>query len=137
MMFIETNLMEKRMREYASEGHWGHRTVGDYLDENTKRFPNKIAIVDPKGRRVTYKELGKMVNRIALGFLKMGIKKGDIISVQLPNWVEFVYTYFALSKIGAVMNPLAATYRQNEVYYILKFSESKSVIIMDEFRHFN
>jgi len=136
-MFIETNLTDKRIREYTSKGYWEHMTVGDYLDENIKKYPNKIAIVDPKGRRVTYKELGRMVNRIALGFLKMGIKKGDIISVQLPNWIEFEYTYFALSKIGAIMNPLAATYRQNEVYYILKFSESKAVIITDEFRHFN
>jgi non-ribosomal peptide synthetase component E (peptide arylation enzyme) len=136
-MTIETNLTAERIREYTSKGLWGDKTVCDYLDETIKKYPDKIAVVDSRGKRLTYEALGRISERLSLGFLNLGIKKEDIVSIQLPNCVEFTCIYFALARIGVVFNTLAATYRHSEVRYILNFSESKTMIIPDEFRRFD
>ncbi|WP_220184081.1 AMP-binding protein [Thermoactinomyces mirandus] len=52
----------------------------------------------------TYRELGKLVDRVALGLLRIGLKKGDVISIQLPNWNEFVILHYAATRIGAITN---------------------------------
>jgi acyl-CoA synthetase len=136
-MPITTLLNEKTIKEYTSRGFWGDKTIDAYLHESINKFPNKIAAVDSRGKRATYAEIGTMANRLALGFLNRGIRKGDIVSVQLPNCVEFSWVYFALAKIGVVFNSLNPTYRHSEVEYILNFCNSKAVIIPDEFRRFS
>jgi acyl-CoA synthetase len=136
-MEIKTVLTQARIEEYTSKGFWGDKTVGDYLDDSIRKYPKKVAVVDSKGKRLTYEELGTMADRLALGLLKSGISKGDIVSVQLPNCVEVPVVFFALARIGAIFNSLNATYRHSEVEYILNFCESKAVIIPDAFRRFD
>jgi non-ribosomal peptide synthetase component E (peptide arylation enzyme) len=136
-MRIVTNLTQERINDYTSRGLWGDKAISDYLDETIKKHPDKTAVVDSRGKRLTYEALGQISKKLALGFLKLGLKKEDIVSVQLPNCVEFACIYFALARIGVVLNTLAATYRHSEVRYILKFAESKIMMIPDEFRRFD
>ena len=95
-----------------------------------------MAIID-KNSRYTYRELGKLVDRVALGLLKLGLKKGDVISFQLPNWNEFVILHFAATRIGAISNPLVPIYREREIDFMVKMVESKTIVIPDHFRGFN
>ena len=136
-MSIETMLTEDRIREYVSKGLWGEKTIGDYLDESVRKWPDKIAVVDARGKKLTYSQLDAMATRLALGFLELGFEKEDIVSVQLPNCVEYVCLYFAFAKIGVVFNMLNATYRHSEVKNILQFCETKAVFIPDQFRRFD
>ncbi|MEW6263570.1 MAG: AMP-binding protein [Thermodesulfobacteriota bacterium] len=136
-MPVESMLNEERIKKYTLSGLWGNRNFPDYFNESVHKYPDKTAVVGPRGNRLTYRELNRLSDRVALGLLHMGIKKEDIATVQLPNCVEIVYIYLALAKIGVIFNPVPATYRNKEIEYIINFSESKIVIIPDVFRRFN
>jgi len=86
---------------------------------------------------LTYKELEGLANRAATSLLRLGVGRGDIVTVQLPNWWEFVVTAFACSKIGAVMNPVMPILRERELVYILKFCQAKVFIVPKAYRGFD
>lgn len=119
-----------------NESRWPNKTIIDYLDEAIQRYPHKRAIVDHKSC-YTYEELGRMVDRVALGLLEYGLQKGDVLSLQLPNWNEFIILHYAASKIGAITNPLVPIYRDREIGHMLATVEAKMIVIPDEFRGFH
>lgn len=133
-MSFETILTKEYIEKYQNQ--WPNKTILDYLKQTVELTPDKIAIIDKKSR-YTYKELGKLVDRVALGLLELGLKKGDVISFQLPNWNEFVILHFAATRIGAVSNPLIPIYRDREIGFMVKMAESKMIVVPDEFRGFD
>jgi cyclohexanecarboxylate-CoA ligase len=120
----------------TTAGHWPNTTICTYLDAAVRRYPEKTAVVDPF-RRLTYAELACLVDRLALAFLDMGLDTGDVVSFQLPNWNQFIIVQYALSRIGAVGNPLIPIYRQRELRFMLKLAASKVMIIPRTFRDFD
>ncbi|MFC2949691.1 AMP-binding protein [Virgibacillus sediminis] len=133
-MNVETLLTDEYIRKY--EDVWPNKTILDYLEAAIEKNPDKDAIIDKKSR-YTYKELGEMVERVALGLLEYGIGKGDVISIQLPNWNEFVILHYAATRIGAVTNPLIPIYRDREIGYMVRMAESKMIVVPDTFRGFD
>lgn len=133
-MKLETLLTTDYLKAYQEV--WPQKTIIDYLNNAIKRNPKKLAIIDGKSR-YTYEELGKMVDRVALGLLELGIKKDDVVSLQLPNWNEFIILHYAITRIGAITNPLIPIYREREISYMVGMVESKALIIPDTFRNFN
>jgi len=107
-------------------------TLGDQLDKTSERYPDNIAIVF-REQRVNYKELQEQVNKIAKGLLYLGIQKNDKIALWLSNRPEFIYSKFAIAKIGAVMVPINTRYKAYEIEYILNHSDSTTLIMMDNF----
>jgi len=132
---IETTITPEMVKEYTASGYWSEKTLGDFLDQNVLNFPNKEAIIF-QDQRITYRQFGQRVDRLALNFLELGFKKEDMVVVQLPNRPEFLYVFFALVKIGAVVVPVISSYRDKELDYIIKFSEAKAVVIPNEFKGF-
>ncbi len=133
-MKFETMLNPDYIERYQSV--WPNKTILDYLYDAIAKFPDKVAIIDKKSR-YTYGELGKMVDRVALGMLELGLGKGDVISIQLPNWNEFIILHYAATRIGAITNPLIPIYRDREIGYMVGMAESKMIVIPDEFRGFD
>jgi len=133
-MIMETILTPEYEEKYQSV--WPNRTILDYLNDSIKLFPDKIAIIDRKSR-YTYRELGRLVDRVALGLLELGLGKGDVISFQLPNWNEFVILHYAATRIGAISNPLIPIYRDREIGFMVGMVESKMIVIPDEFRGYD
>lgn len=131
---METILNKEYIENYQSV--WPNRTILDYLNDSAQKFPDKTAIIDKKSR-YTYRELIKLVDRVALGLLELGLRKGDVISFQLPNWNEFVILHYAVTRIGAISNPLIPIYREREISYMVGLAESKMIVIPAEFRGFN
>ncbi|WP_042347225.1 AMP-binding protein [Bacillus massiliigorillae] len=115
---------------------WPNRTIIDYLNDAIHSYPDKLAIIDWKSR-YTYRELGKLVNRVALGLLQIGISKDDVVSFQLPNWNEFIILHYAVTRIGAISNPLIPIYREREIGYMVSMAESKMIVVPDTFRGFD
>jgi non-ribosomal peptide synthetase component E (peptide arylation enzyme) len=68
-------------------------------------FPDKEALIDAN-TRLTWLEYKNMMDRMALNFLELGIKKGDLVVAQVSNCVQAVIAEFALARIGACMSPL-------------------------------
>ncbi|MFJ7366635.1 AMP-binding protein [Peribacillus frigoritolerans] len=132
-MKLETILTQQYVEKYQDV--WPNRTILDYLNDAIVKHPDKIAIIDKKSS-FTYKQLGKLVDRIALGLLHIGLGKGDVVSFQLPNWNEFIILHYAVTRIGAISNPLIPIYRDREIGYMVGVAESKMIVVPDYFRGF-
>ena len=96
-----TKWAEDVAKRYRDLGYWQGVTLSDLLARAIRRAPDKAALIHG-GERITYRTLGESVDRLACGFIRAGIKPLDRVVVQLPNVPEFVYTYFALARIGAM-----------------------------------
>ncbi|GAB3053235.1 class I adenylate-forming enzyme family protein [Virgibacillus ainsalahensis] len=108
-------------------------SVANLLEKQVERYGDKELISDQK-ERLSYREFGDKVNRLAGGLLKLGIQKGDRIGVCLPNWHEMAVIFFASAKIGATVVPFNPMYRSQEIEYILKNSEPKALFISQTFK---
>jgi fatty-acyl-CoA synthase len=108
------------------------KTVAQVFDEVVKKYPDNEAMVYvDKNLRQTWKELGARVDALARGFAAIGIKPGEKIAIwaaNVPNWVEI---FFACAKIGAVSLTVNPSYREKELEYILKDSESENLALVD------
>jgi len=89
------------------------------------------------GHRVTYRELLARVDRTAAALQNLGLGPGDVVTIQLPNWVEFAYVFFACERIGAIANQIGPDFRSREVEYIVRFSESRAFVCPATFRGFD
>jgi non-ribosomal peptide synthetase component E (peptide arylation enzyme) len=135
-MKFETRLTDALDAHYRTSGHWGSETFYSLLAARAAAHPDRVAIVD-RGRRVTYAELGTRVDRVSAGFAALGIGAGDVVTIQLPNWAEFAYVFFALERLGAVANQIGPDFRSREVDYILRFSESRAFVCPASFKGFD
>jgi len=119
--------------KYNRLGWWAGLTLGDILDKAADIYPNKEALVDGRSR-LTYSQVREMANRLAISLMELGIKAMDRVLVQLPNWREFVYSYFALQKIGAIPVLLIDRYRPYEINYLFRLTGATSWILPEKYR---
>ena len=122
--------------EYGEKGYWGTTTLADLWDRNARDYPDKEAVVDSK-TRLTWAQAKQWINRLALGFLELGIKKGEVIVIQLPNCVELCLLRLACEKVGALCLPILRTFRHKEMEYLLNYTEAVGVVIPWVFRDFD
>ena len=122
--------------EYRRQGYWGDRTFADILEARAAATPEREAMVDERWR-ITYGALWTEVKRFAEFLRRQGVGRGDVVTLQLPNRIEFPVVFFALELIGAIANKISADFRAVEVEYILRFSESKAYVCASEFKGFN
>src|SRR5881409_3188924 len=135
-MFFETTLTAERIAALTAGGFYTDRLLNDFIDDWAERKPNKTAIVDVRSRYASG-ELRARADTAALGFLDCGLRRGDVVTVQLPNWNEFIIVALALERIGAVINPVAPIFRQREMRGILRLARSRAVVIPASFRGFD
>jgi cyclohexanecarboxylate-CoA ligase len=135
-MTFDMLLTPDQIDRYTDQGFWRNKTLTDYLDEAAAATPDKVSHVDSRGTH-TYAELRRLVDRCALGLLELGIGPGDVVSIQLPNWREWIVIHLAAIRIGAVSNPLIAIYRDREVGFMMKRAGSKALFIPQTFRKFD
>jgi non-ribosomal peptide synthetase component E (peptide arylation enzyme) len=135
-MRFETRLSDELIERYQQSGHWGAETFHAILARRAAVHPDRVAIVD-RGRRITYGELKTRVDRVAAGLGALGIRRGDVVTIQLPNWAEFADVFFALECLGAVANQIGPDFRTREVDYILRFSESRAFVCPASFKSFD
>lgn len=135
-MSLETLLDQSRIDAMTAAGHWPGEVLTDHLDRAAAATPDKLAFKDSR-RSVTYAQLKSEADRCARGLLDLGVQPGDVVSHQLPNWVEFAVVHLACVRIGAVSNPLIPIYREREVGFMVGFAESKVVVVPREFRGYD
>jgi len=109
--------------------------VGLLLAKRAHLTPDLEALVDTSsGRRLSCHALNLSANRIAHAFAARGISKGDRVALLTLNCPEFVESFFALAKLGAVVVPLNVRLVADELAYILKDSGARMLIYGEEFR---
>ena len=117
---------------YKRLGCWAGLTFGDILDRAADSYPDREAFVDSESR-LTYAQARDRANRLGISLMNRGIKPTDRVLVQLPNWNEFVYTYFALQKIGAVTVLVIDRYRQYEINHLFQLTGATSWILPEKY----
>jgi len=142
MIFADSNDIEY----YTNTGVWADKTLVDVFQENVRRNPDRIALVDPLNKealvgqapeRISYRDFEKKVDALATSFLAKGLAKDDIVIVQLPNIWELTLVYMALARIGAVFSPLPMQWREKEFNYICDLTEAKAYVSVEAFSGFN
>ncbi len=118
---------------YRRLGWWGGLTFGDVLDRAADRYPDKEAFVDG-ATRLTFSQARDKVNRLAIGLMNLGIEPTERVLVQLPNWNEFVYVYFALQKVGAIDVLLIDRYRPYEINYLIRLTGATTWVLPWKYR---
>lgn len=141
-MKFDPILPEGRVTAMRAQGYWGDDLLIDHLDRCIAQVPDKTAIIDLNsmqgtGCRLSYREFGDLVERIAVGLAELGVEKDDVVACQLPNWWQFTALAFASWRIGAVINPMMPIFREREVKFMLGFAESKVFVVPREFRGFD
>jgi len=121
---------------YILEGWWGTHTFADILERRARLHPDRIAFVDAKAR-LTYSQLWSQVKRFAEFLRRRGVKHGDVVTLQVPNRVEFPIVFFALELVGAIANKISSDLRAHEVDYILRFSKSAAYVCARHFKGFD
>lgn len=124
------------IQSFYAEGLWRAESLPELLDEQVAVRGDKVFITDDT-RSLTFRELRDSARRLAVGLKRLGIGKGDRVSVQIPNWTEFATIVLALSRLGAITIPIMPIYRRDEVGFILGNSRVRMSITCDTFRNFN
>lgn len=109
--------------------------VGELLALLARDCPRHEALIYPdRGLRYDFGQLESLARGIAKGLLTLGIESGDRVALWAPNIPEWVVLQFALAKIGAVLVTVNTSLRGSEIEYLLKQSESNTLITVAGFR---
>jgi long-chain acyl-CoA synthetase len=102
--------------------------VSNIFKQHVAENPDTTAILF-EALRITYGELDRLVNRVAGGLLKLGLKRGDVLSLFLPSRPELIIGYLAGVRAGLTVNVVNAMLREQEVAYILKDCATRAVLV--------
>jgi non-ribosomal peptide synthetase component E (peptide arylation enzyme) len=131
------NMMPAELAEkYEREKLWLQKTAFGILAERAAAHPDRIAIKDKNGA-LTYGALKEKIERAARFYRSIGIGRGDVVTIQLPNRVEFAVAFIALELLGAIANKVNPDFRARELDYMLKFSGSSAYVFPREWKDFD
>lgn len=129
----ETRLDDEMVRHYTDTGRWTGVTLRHCALRCARQFPDRIAIVEG-GVQLRFGEVLQQALRLAATMRKRGLKAGDVLSFQLPNWYETLVINVAAAIGGFICNPIVPIYRDAEVGFILRESRTKILFIPEAFR---
>lgn len=114
------------------------KTIGQVLEDTVMRFPHNEALVYPDlDIRQDYREFYESCKKAAKGFMALGIKKGDHVSVWTTNVAQWIYIQFGLAMAGGVLVTVNTNYKSHELEYIVRQSDSSTLVIIEEYKDTN
>jgi acyl-coenzyme A synthetase/AMP-(fatty) acid ligase len=102
--------------------------VSNIIKQHVDEHPNEAAIIFEE-LQLTYGELDRLINRVAGGLLRRGLKRGEVLSLFLPSVPELIIGYLAAVRAGLTVNVVNAMLREQEVAYILKDCATRAVLV--------
>ncbi len=110
-------------------------TLGQLLDQAVARHPDNDAVVyADRNFRLTSREFGHLVERLARGLMALGVEKDEKVAVWATNVPYWVALQFATARIGAILLTVNTNYKRAELDYLLRQSEAENIFIIDGFR---
>ena len=104
------------------------------LQDRVEAAPDKVFLFSqPDGRQFTYSQFANAVARTAALLAGEGVAKGDVVSLLMPNSVEYVIAYFACWRLGALAGPINSHLKEQEISYVVSNSEAKALLVGSEF----
>ena len=104
-------------------------SLWELVERRAAATPDALAAVDEDGRTLTWAEAKTEAERAAAGLARHGIGAGDVVSWQLPTWLESKLLVLALARLGAIQNPMLPIYREREVGFITRQAKSKLLVV--------
>ena len=100
------------------------------LRDTAKKHPDHVALIF-EDYKITYRELDELVDRFATALHDLGISKGDVVALFLPNIPQFVITYYGILRVGGIVTAINPLYKEREVEYQLNNAEAKAIVTLD------
>jgi long-chain acyl-CoA synthetase len=107
-----------------------HTSLYDFFDDSVARYSEKTAI-SFLGRTWSYKETKAVTDRFATSLHRQGFKKGDRLSIMLPNSPHYLFTLFGTFRLGGIAVQINPMYVEREIEHVLKDSESEYIVVLD------
>lgn len=114
-------------------GEWTGQTLADVARHRAAVQPDDVAVTGENGS-LTYLQVLREAEALARGLLALGVRRGETVSFQLPNWLEAVVVNLACALAGFVVNPVIPIYRHAELRFILKDCKARAIFIPANFR---
>ncbi len=127
----------EQIEAFTKMGWWGTSTINDLFCQRVAELGDTEAVVDPPNRelvyggaprRLSWNALEVEVGRMAAVLYGLGLRKDDAVLVQLPNAVELHMTYVACARLGIIVSPVPAQYREHELEYVVNQAQAKAAI---------
>ena len=106
------------------------KSLNEMLDAQVEKYPdhNLIWFLDTW---VTYKQFQDYVKRLATALVDLGIQKGDVVAIHLPNCIQYIVSYYAITRIGAIATGINPTYQPIEILHQIHIVKPKMLIVLD------
>jgi acyl-CoA synthetase (AMP-forming)/AMP-acid ligase II len=126
-------------QRYLTEGWWTDDSLGQMVADGLRARPNTTFRVRSKVRpwSGTYSDVDRAARCLAGALRSSGVRAGDVVVLQLPNWVEAGITFWAAAYLGAVVVPVVHFYGAKELSYILRATDPDVIVTADQFGHVN
>jgi acyl-CoA synthetase (AMP-forming)/AMP-acid ligase II len=125
----------QRRDHYRREGFWDGSTLVDTVCRWAKERPDALAVVDaPDSAGHSYAELVRHAFAAAGRLHELGVRPGDVVTVQLPNWYETVAIDLGVHILGAVLNPVLPIYRERELSNIVSTAGTRVIVSPSTYR---
>jgi len=113
---------------------WGDMTIAQGAWQKAQDRPDEVAIYLEGESPITYASIADEARRLVTGLQGLGLRQGDVISFQLPNWRESVVLDIAASALGLIVNPVIPIYRDHELRFILQDARTRLIYIPEQVR---
>jgi acyl-CoA synthetase (AMP-forming)/AMP-acid ligase II len=113
------------------------RTIWGLVEWRARRTPDALMLVDEHGRRMTFAGYRDAAERAAAGLHAAGVREGDVVAWLLPTRIESIVLFAALSRLGAVQNPLVPIYREREVAFCARQTKASLLMVPSSWRGFD
>lgn len=134
---------EARIIDHTNRGWWQSKTLDSIFQATVAKHGDHTALVDPynrseitdgKAQRLSYNELANCASNLAAEFYQQGLRKDDIVVIQLPNIAELAILYFALGKLGVILSPVPIQYGPFELEKAKQVVEPAAFITLTNFK---
>ena len=104
--------------------------ISEFLDNTTKEFGSRTAIWFMKNK-ISYKKFKDTAERLATALVDLGVKKGDVVAIMLPNFPQFMFSFYGILKAGGIVTACSVLHTEHELAYQLNDSGAEIIIAWD------
>ncbi|MGH7893701.1 MAG: AMP-binding protein, partial [Candidatus Binatia bacterium] len=123
---------DDRRARHETTGEWPGATFSALLDARATETPDRPYLVTASrdgDRTHTFADLKGRADRMAVALTTLGVRPGDVVSYQLPNWFEAAALTCAIDRVGALQNPIITIYREQEVGFACRQARSRVLVV--------
>ncbi|MGH9013329.1 MAG: AMP-binding protein [Acidimicrobiia bacterium] len=115
----------------------GARSLWELVERRAEASPSALLGTDEEQRTLTFGGYREAAERAAAGLARLGVSEGTPVSWQLPTWLESLVLVGALSRLGAIQNPILPIYREREVGFVTRQTGAELLVVPPQWKGFD